>query len=47
MHLHALLDHWIPSVPIGACEVRNLPSKGFIRASLEIVAAAPLAASFS
>jgi hypothetical protein len=47
MHLHALLDNWIPSVPIGAREVRDLPSNGFIRASLEIVAAAPLAASSS
>jgi hypothetical protein len=47
MHLHALLDDWIPSVSVGAREMRNLPSKGFMRASLEIVAAAPLAASFS
>jgi hypothetical protein len=47
MHLHALLDNWIPSVSIVAREMRDLPSKGFMRASLEIVAAAPLAASSS
>jgi hypothetical protein len=45
MHLHALLDDWAPSVSVGLHEIRNLPSKGFIKASLEIVAAAPLAAS--
>jgi len=45
MHLHALLYDCMASVQFSAVVVRNLPSKGFMSASLEIVAAAPLAAS--
>jgi hypothetical protein len=46
MHLHALLDYYVCSVHVVVLPVCSLPSKGFMRASLEIVAAAPLAASF-
>ena len=45
MDLHPLLDHWIRVSQNSSQKIRvDLPSKGFISASLAMVAQAPLVA---